>query len=32
MTEEQVRAAGIPYVVGRCDLSTHHTTARSGGW
>ena len=22
-TEEQVRAAGIPYAVGRCDLATH---------
>ena len=30
MTEEQVRAAGIPYVVGRCDLATTPRGAIAG--
>jgi NAD(P) transhydrogenase len=29
-TEEQVRAAGIPYIVGRCDLATTARGAISG--
>jgi NAD(P) transhydrogenase len=29
-TEEQVRAAGIPYVVGRCDLATTPRGAIAG--
>lgn len=30
LTEEQVRAAGIPYVVGRCDLATSPRGAIAG--